>query len=136
MLVKIQQASLEFPIGKHAFTIKNNRTEYICSKLTLLAKSATCGICLYFARCSRTFITPCKSVATSPYSLLSFKRFSLSTPSTSICKWFNVVIDVVKFLLAASSCLMSRVISFTLVSDSAALDRMSLNLVKSSLIDS
>lgn len=37
-----------------------------------------------------------------------------STPPTSICRWFSVVIEVVKCRLPWSSCLISRVISLTL----------------------
>lgn len=36
-----------------------------------------------------------------------------STPPASMCRWFRVVIDVVRWRLAWSNCLMSRVISFT-----------------------
>lgn len=37
-----------------------------------------------------------------------------STPPTNMCRWFNVVMELVRFFLAWSSCLMSLVISFTL----------------------
>lgn len=36
-----------------------------------------------------------------------------SIPETSICKLFNVVIEVVRFFLAQSNCLISNVISLT-----------------------
>ena len=37
----------------------------------------------------------------------------VAVPLTSMWRWFKVVMAVVKFLLAVSSCFMSRVISFT-----------------------
>lgn len=36
-----------------------------------------------------------------------------STPPASMCRWFRVVIEVVRWRLAWSNCLISRVISFT-----------------------
>lgn len=36
-----------------------------------------------------------------------------STPPASMCRWFRVVIEVVRWRFAWSNCLMSRVISFT-----------------------
>lgn len=38
---------------------------------------------------------------------------SESTPPASMCRWLRVVMDVVRLRFAWSSCLMSRVISFT-----------------------
>ena len=42
-----------------------------------------------------------------------------------MCKWLRVVMAVVRFLLAVSSCLMSLVMSLTMASDSPALALMS-----------
>ena len=53
--------------------------------------------------------------------LLCASWAKVAVPLTNMCRWFKVVMAVVRFLLAVSNCLMSRVISFTMVSLSPAL---------------
>lgn len=66
--------------------------------------------------------------------LILITHCKLSTPSTRMCKWFKVVIEAVRFLLAKSNCLMSLVISLTVSSDCSALSFMSFMCTNSCLM--
>lgn len=83
---------------------------------TLLDNSFICGISLYCVKCWLTSVIASSGFEISPYIRFSARTLSFSTPSTSICKWFNVVIADVRFFFAQSSCLMSLVMFFTISS--------------------
>ena len=60
------------------------------------------------------------SRAASPYCLVWLSWVSVAVPRTNIDRWLRVVMAQLRFPLAVSSCLMSRVISFTISSLSSA----------------
>lgn len=74
------------------------------------------GISVYRWKCRFTSMIAWNGFNSSPYLRLSTNWDRFSIPPTRMCKWFNVVIELVKFFFAKSNCFMSSVISFTLSS--------------------